>query len=567
MRVNKKISKLAATTILIVLFQNCGQLSSLKSSTPSNGHDQGSSREFPSVNLPEVESPKSFASHIPACNAASIVQIPESELVLGRMGVNLGPNGCTTNERYTSAVYRHVQNSNGSAHYEYLHNLLEIDQRIDADTTLLHSYDPYPFFVSNKLFAVFECAINHVTEGTSVNVCVAEIDQRTYKINPTNIKILIREVISNGQRLTAAVPKILSHPDGTFIYWATVRVGADGHFLEVSSRGTELFLTADQNFVDKNGSRSFRSDAHTTVLTPAPGGSAEIFDLIMGKDGRVYATASISEPGCTHPGAPKSDCYRLSLLSTDQPIAHDTFKNNSLAHDIPLHTHEYSRFNNWGEGTFISLQFVVNPYNSMSDPNLNGKYMNYLISEDDFFNVKNRLDHTRSALTPDYQSVVERVFLSVLQRPVDAAGLNFYVSLMQNGFTEESLIDDLMASSEYQNLIGAPRFARVVRGLYLDVLRREADTAGLNHYASLMEQGHSELQIRSYLMESGEFRSLPQKVRLEGHVKRAYLSVLQRPADGAGLDFYTSLMEKGHSEDQITSYLMQSQEYKDLTAL
>ncbi len=97
-----------------------------------------------------------------------------------------------------------------------------------------------------------------------------------------------------------------------------------------------------------------------------------------------------------------------------------------------------------------------------------------------------------------------------------------------------------------------PTATSTVKRLYLEVLGRPADASGLNYYISLMAQGHTEAQIRSYLEDSNEYKI--------GNFYRYYLN---RAPDSSGLNYYLGLVEQGEiTLSDVERYLRESDECK-----
>ena len=125
----------------------------------------------------------------------------------------------------------------------------------------------------------------------------------------------------------------------------------------------------------------------------------------------------------------------------------------------------------------------------------------------------------------------------------------------------------------------------LVDDLYMEILQRPADKAGLDHFASLLENKKIHINdIRKELLSSDEYKSLKSgKIRVAHKnikgipkgtdprneartiVDELYMEILQRPADKAGLDHFASLLEnkKIHIND-IRKELLSSDEYKFL---
>ena len=95
---------------------------------------------------------------------------------------------------------------------------------------------------------------------------------------------------------------------------------------------------------------------------------------------------------------------------------------------------------------------------------------------------------------------------------------------------------------------------------YLDLLGREPDPAGLRDYRSLIiDQGWTETMVRDNIRRSDEFR----REGADRIVRRAYLDVLGREADPDGLKLYRAkVLEKNWTEGDVRDALRKSDEYR-----
>jgi hypothetical protein len=100
----------------------------------------------------------------------------------------------------------------------------------------------------------------------------------------------------------------------------------------------------------------------------------------------------------------------------------------------------------------------------------------------------------------------------------------------------------------------------IIKRAYLDLLGREPDPAGVRDYRSLIiDQGWTEAMVRDHLRRSDEFR----REGADRIVRRAYLDVLGREADPEGLRFYRGkMMEKNWNEGDVRDALRKSDEYR-----
>lgn len=116
-----------------------------------------------------------------------------------------------------------------------------------------------------------------------------------------------------------------------------------------------------------------------------------------------------------------------------------------------------------------------------------------------------------------------------------------------------------------------------IRQVYREVLEREADEGGINHYRSQAAKGWSIDQIRSDLMNSNERRALEaskaqaaqaaaaqKDAEITSAIKQAYREVLERDADEGGIAHYKSQIAKGWTIDQVRQDLLNSNEHTQL---
>lgn len=116
-----------------------------------------------------------------------------------------------------------------------------------------------------------------------------------------------------------------------------------------------------------------------------------------------------------------------------------------------------------------------------------------------------------------------------------------------------------------------------IRQVYREVLEREADEGGVNHYRQQAAGGWSIDQIRSDLMNSNERRALEankaqaaqaaaaqKDAEITAAIKQAYHDILERDADEGGIAHYKSQIAKGWTIDQVRQDLLNSNEHTQL---
>jgi len=100
----------------------------------------------------------------------------------------------------------------------------------------------------------------------------------------------------------------------------------------------------------------------------------------------------------------------------------------------------------------------------------------------------------------------------------------------------------------------------IIKRAYLDLLGREPDQAGIRDYRSLMiDQGWTETMVRDNIRRGDEFR----REGADRIVRRAYRDVLGREADPEGLKLYRGkLLDKNWTEGDVRDALRKSDEYR-----
>lgn len=104
-----------------------------------------------------------------------------------------------------------------------------------------------------------------------------------------------------------------------------------------------------------------------------------------------------------------------------------------------------------------------------------------------------------------------------------------------------------------------------IRRAYQDVLKRDADNAGLVEYRGRMVNDHwTEKDVRDALLKSEEYRikfsMTPQKA--QDVVARAYRAVLNREPDGGSVGYVNRVLREGWTQADVERELRNSAEYR-----
>jgi hypothetical protein len=167
-------------------------------------------------------------------------------------------------------------------------------------------------------------------------------------------------------------------------------------------------------------------------------------------------------------------------------------------------------------------------------------------------------------------AVIRRAYQDILGRDPDAEGLQHYRRRMADeGWTEQDVREALRKSPEYASRDFQTASAdRIVRRAYQEILHREPDPEGFNNYRRLIiEDGWDEHDVRQALRRSTErreIRAATSDAQATEIVRRAYLSVLNREPDAVGMrDYKARILNDRWTEQQVVNALRDSPEYRN----
>jgi len=149
------------------------------------------------------------------------------------------------------------------------------------------------------------------------------------------------------------------------------------------------------------------------------------------------------------------------------------------------------------------------------------------------------------------QDEVNSYYEQFLGRPADP-GSAHWVGLLQNGGTEEQVIEDIMTSPEYTAAHASN--AAFVNSLYFTLLGRQADSSGLAFWQQRLANGESRAAVIDGYLFSSESASLA--------VNSFYNAFLHRAGDSANVaSWVSSLASKSSTLDQVVTAFLSSPEF------
>ena len=166
------------------------------------------------------------------------------------------------------------------------------------------------------------------------------------------------------------------------------------------------------------------------------------------------------------------------------------------------------------------------------------------------------------------QAAVVSAFRSQLRRDPTPLELRRYALLVDRyDWSVADVKRDLAERQDYRRYTrGAWDPDQVVRRAYLDILGREPDAAGLRTYREqIIREGWSERDLREELRRSPEYRGERRTTSADRIIRRAYQDILKREPDPDGLNTYRrAILEDGWEEHDVRQALRWSEERREM---
>jgi hypothetical protein len=148
---------------------------------------------------------------------------------------------------------------------------------------------------------------------------------------------------------------------------------------------------------------------------------------------------------------------------------------------------------------------------------------------------------------------IAAVYQNVLNRPVDAASLNYWTTVLEHGFSRTEFALALTHSPEY--------YQRVIEAAYQTYLGRPADAVGLTHWTADMEAGLSDELLDALFIGSDEYYQRSGGTD-KAWVDAMYENLLGRQADPQGETEWIQFLANGASRSEVAYGFTASAEHE-----
>ena len=145
------------------------------------------------------------------------------------------------------------------------------------------------------------------------------------------------------------------------------------------------------------------------------------------------------------------------------------------------------------------------------------------------------------------------LYEDVLGRAADPAGLNNFLAQLSAGTTRTAVAGELLTSTEYRR--------DLIASFYQEYLGRSADAGGFATFLSLFAQGGSAEDVQAAIVGSTEYLN-HSGGSAAGFLSDLYLEILNRPADAAGMATFTGQLSTGTTRRTVAAEILGSTEYR-----
>ena len=179
------------------------------------------------------------------------------------------------------------------------------------------------------------------------------------------------------------------------------------------------------------------------------------------------------------------------------------------------------------------------------------------------------------------EDFVKLLYLTVLNRNADKAGLKYWVDHLNVKMTRESVINGFINSKEFGDLCKKYKVNRGTSGttknyrdksynvtafvsrMYTKALKRNSDISGLEYWCKkLLDKSATGADLVVGFFFSEEFKS--KKLNNTEFVKTAYRTILDREGEASGVKYWVNKLNKGASKLEVLKGFVESKEFTDL---
>lgn len=159
------------------------------------------------------------------------------------------------------------------------------------------------------------------------------------------------------------------------------------------------------------------------------------------------------------------------------------------------------------------------------------------------------------ATPPSNTSYVRQLYWDVLGRQADTGGLDHWVSALSSGeMSRDQVASNILQSPEYRR--------QKIEGYYELFLGRHGEEAGLQHWMAEFASGATEQEVIAGFVGSSEFKQI-HGASNDGFIEGMYQALLGRNADQSGMTTWNQQLSDSASREEIVMKVLESKENQE----
>jgi alpha-tubulin suppressor-like RCC1 family protein len=175
---------------------------------------------------------------------------------------------------------------------------------------------------------------------------------------------------------------------------------------------------------------------------------------------------------------------------------------------------------------------------------------------------------TRAAMIENYFNSAEfqaavapatRLYFAAFLRVPDYGGLTFWTAQFKAGVPLASIGNSFATSPEFVQRYGNLDNTGFVNQVYMNVLQRPGDAAGVAFWVGQLNAGVSRGTVLTSFSESPEYQA---RIYNSVYVCMMYVGMLRRAPDQGGFEFWKGFMDGGQSGQALINSFLPAQEYR-----
>lgn len=155
-------------------------------------------------------------------------------------------------------------------------------------------------------------------------------------------------------------------------------------------------------------------------------------------------------------------------------------------------------------------------------------------------------------------SPVTRLYFAYFLRIPDYTGLQYWINQKKAGVSLASISQNFASSQEFRNRYGSLSNSQFVTQVYLNVLHRTPDGAGLTFWTNQLNSGVSRGLVMTGFSESAEY---VRTMKSEVDVSMVYIAMLRRSPDADGFAYWVGAEDRGTPIQSLIGGFLSSTEY------